>query len=235
MVRCGRHWNGSWKNNFNAVSDSKSDKEEEKRRRKHFEQEVEDEPQMLLETTQNPTVEMEMKNLQTSFYEDANKIVELSKQEKAAKENLNFRTDLASIAMVAEDKVTIEEEPKIFGKSGNHPNKESQRKCREATRKEFAVWPNNKYDGRCPKVLCHQIKGVLNVSGSLKLNAIVSMWFSQVPWIYYSKYNLLVMNDIMPQVLLLIMIHLGLLAKVVNIKSVFLHRKLEEDSLVWKA
>ena len=39
--------------------------------------------------------------------------------------------DLAAIAVVAKDKMTIKEESKTFNKAWNHPNEESQRKYNE--------------------------------------------------------------------------------------------------------
>ena len=55
-----------------------------------------------------------MKNLQASFNEGTNKIMQQVEQEKVAKENLNFLINLATIFIVAKDKLTIKEEPKIF-------------------------------------------------------------------------------------------------------------------------
>ena len=68
-----------------------------------------------------------MKNLQASFSEDANKIVDQAEQEKAPKENLNFLIDLSPIMMVAADKVTTEEESKTFNTAWNHLDVESQK------------------------------------------------------------------------------------------------------------
>ena len=49
-----------------------------------------------------------MKNLQSSYNEDAKKILE------KAEYKINFLIDLATIAIVAKDKVAIEEEPQNF-------------------------------------------------------------------------------------------------------------------------
>ena len=40
--------------------------------------------------------------------------------------------DLAMIAMLTEDKMTPEKEPKAFEEAWNHTNKESCRKCHDA-------------------------------------------------------------------------------------------------------
>ena len=45
---------------------------------------------------------------------------------------------LATIAMVAESKITTEEEPKTFDKAWNHPDMKLQRRWQEAIQKEFA-------------------------------------------------------------------------------------------------
>ena len=53
---------------------------------------------------------MSYENLQTLCNEDANRIMEQTKQEKAVQGNLNLIINLTTIAMVAEDTVTIETE-----------------------------------------------------------------------------------------------------------------------------
>ena len=75
--------------------------------------------------TVNAKVVQAMKKLQTSYYKDANKIVEQAAQEKAAKKNLIFFTDLAPIAMVSEDIKPTKAEPWAFNKACNHPNPKS--------------------------------------------------------------------------------------------------------------
>ena len=40
--------------------------------------------------------------------------MEQTKQEKAEQEHLNFMINLATIAMVAENKISMEEEPQMF-------------------------------------------------------------------------------------------------------------------------
>ena len=56
-------------------------------------------------------------NLKDSHSEDGNRI-EQAKQEKAAEENLNVLMNLATIAVMAEDKVTTKEEPRNLKKHG---------------------------------------------------------------------------------------------------------------------
>ena len=59
---------------------------------------------MTPKTTLNPKVLKVIKTLQSSFNENVNKILEQAEHEKSANENLNVLIDLATIAMVIEDK-----------------------------------------------------------------------------------------------------------------------------------
>ena len=69
-----------------------------------------------------------MKNLQASYNEDSNKIVKKAKHKKGAIENLNFTIDLATFAILADDKVTTKK-PMTINESWNHFDLESQREC----------------------------------------------------------------------------------------------------------
>ena len=69
--------------------------------------------------------------------------------------------------MVAEDTKPIEEEPQMFNKALNHPDPKSRGKWQEAIQKEF----NNRYRGRCSRVLHLPIVGAFKKSGYLKLSA----------------------------------------------------------------
>ena len=77
-----------------------------------------------------------MNNLQASYYEDENKIVDLAAQEKNQKND--FSIDTAAIIMVTEDTKSTEDEPQTLNRAWNHPYLESQRKWQEAVQKEFS-------------------------------------------------------------------------------------------------
>ena len=64
-----------------------------------------------------------MKNLQASYNEDTIKIIKHAQQEIKVRENLNFLINLATIAIVTEDKTTAEVELSNFNKAWNHPDK----------------------------------------------------------------------------------------------------------------
>ena len=109
--------------------------------------------------------------------------------------NLNFLIGLATIAMVSEDKMTTEGEPKVSMKSG--------------IQKQLPVWPNNRNGGRHQRALCPHISSALNVKRFflMKCNKVyvarlVAYGYIQVPGIDYSKNYWPVVNDIMFWVLL---------------------------------
>ena len=68
-----------------------------------------------------------MKKLQASYNDDANKIVEQYTKEKGAIENLSFVVDLAMVS--SNIKATLDE-PQMFNKAWNHPNKQPQKMVR---------------------------------------------------------------------------------------------------------
>ena len=89
-------------NNYNVVS---IDSENKSKEEKVFEQDIRAENEVSSNKTLNPRVVQAIKNLQASYKKDDNRIVEQAKQDKAELENSSFLINLASIAMVAEDKV----------------------------------------------------------------------------------------------------------------------------------
>ena len=74
-----------------------------------------------------------MKKLQSSYHDDANKIVKQAMNEKSAIENLNFLIDLS---MGTTDTEPVPEEPKTFTEAWNHPNPNSCAKW-QGIKKEF--------------------------------------------------------------------------------------------------
>ena len=78
---------------------------------------IDNELEVTLKATLNPRVVKAIKNLQASFNENANKIMQQAGHEKAAKKNLIFFIHLATIGIVAKDKITTKEEPHVFDKA----------------------------------------------------------------------------------------------------------------------
>ena len=90
-----------------------------------FEGQVEAEIEVTPKTTLNPKIVPVMKNLQSSYIEDANKIVKQA------------LIDLATIAVVAKDTKSTKDKPQTFKEALNHPNFESQKIRQEEIWKEF--------------------------------------------------------------------------------------------------
>ena len=74
---------------------------------------IKEEIEVISKTTLNPKVVSAMKNLQALYNDDANMIVKQAAQEKATKESSNFLIDLATITMVVEDTMPMENEPQM--------------------------------------------------------------------------------------------------------------------------
>ena len=58
---------------------------------------------------------------------------------------------------------------------------------------------------------------------------LVACRYSQVPSVDFSKNYSLVVNNVILHILLLMALHLGYLAKIVDIETAFLYRDLEEE------
>ena len=137
--------------------------------------------------------------------------------------------------MMAEDKMTSKEQTKMFDKAWTHPDMQSLRKWWEAVKTLLFIWPNNNYGRRhirvmppnCRFIECKQVFEIKCIG--LHCIRLVLCCYSQVPRINCPENYSLVMNSITFWVLLLIMIHFGLLAKAVNVKTAFLYGELEEE------
>ena len=66
-----------------------------------------------------------MNNSQALYNEDANKIVEQAAQEWSAKRKFIFFLNLDTIAIIARDTKSTEDESETFNKVWNHSNLES--------------------------------------------------------------------------------------------------------------
>ena len=166
-----------------------------------------------------------MKKLQALYNEDANKIIEEVTQEKNAIANLNF---LINLVMVTSDTKPVLEEPMTFAKAWNHPNAHSHTKWQEAIKKEFAdmnkqqVWHKTSKNLIPPNQRCVKNKWVFKIkcNGVYQVH-LVACRYSQVPGIDFSENYSLVVNDVTFHVLLLMVLHFGCSAKIVDIETAF--------------
>ena len=104
-------------NNYNVVGDSDSDNNDKKQ--KAFLMKI-----LMMKLPRSLSMQKWFK-LQALYSNNANKILEQTKQEKSAIKKLNFLIDLA---MVSNYIKPILDEPQMFNKAWNHPNEESHRK-----------------------------------------------------------------------------------------------------------
>ena len=178
-----------------------------------------------------------MKKLQALYNEDANKIIEEVTQDKAIK-NLNF---LITSAMVTIDTIPVPGKPTTFAKAWNHPNANSCEKWREAICNEFAdmnkqqVWCKTSKTRMPPTQWCLKNKCVFMIKHNGVCQAhLVACGYSLVPGIEFSDNYSLVVNKVTFCVPLLMVLHFGYLAKIVNVETAFLYRDLKEG-IKWSA
>ena len=224
--------------NVNVVSDSDSDSSEEDFENNNdnfFDKYINDQMKVTLQTTINIKVVQAMKKLQALYNVNVNKIVKQGTKEKSAIENLNFLIDLA---MVTTDTKPVTEEPKTFVKAWNHPNANSHAKWREVIKKEFAdmikqqVWHKTSKSLMPPNQRCVKNKWVFKIKCNSVYQVCLSCMYSQVPGIDFCENYSPVVNDITFCILLLMVLHFGYLAKIVDMETAFLYRDLKEEIYV---
>ena len=126
------------KNDYNVVSDSKSDDKSEEN---FFDEDINKEVEATCKTTISVKVVHAMKK-QTAFYNgDANKIVKQATKEKNTNNNLNFLIDLALESSNIKPSL---DEPQRFNRARYHPNEESLIKWQEAICNEFIIMNKQK-------------------------------------------------------------------------------------------
>ena len=156
---------------------------------------------------------------------------------KAPCKNLNF---LINLSMVTIDTKPVPEESKIFIKAWNHPNWNSCKKWQEAIKKEFAdmnkqhVWRKTRKSLMLPNQRCARNKWVFKIkrNGVYQVH-LVACRYSQIPRIDFSENYSLVVNDITFCVVLLMVLHFGYFAKIVDVETAFLYT-LKKKS-IWSA
>ena len=101
-------------NNVKVVTDSNSEDNINNNNENVFDEDIDNEANMTLQTTINAKMVHAMKKLQALYDNSANKIINKAMQEKSAMENLNF---LINLAMVTNNIKSTHEEPKTFNKA----------------------------------------------------------------------------------------------------------------------
>ena len=127
------------------------------------------------------------------------------------------------------------DEPQMFNKACNHPNEESW-KWQEAICKEFIdmsrqqVWQKTLKSLISPTCRCIKNKWVFKIKSNwVYWEHLVAYWYSPVPGINFSKNYSPVVDDIIFWILLLMVIHFGYSAKIVNMETTYLYGELEEE------
>ena len=219
-------------NNVNKVSDSDSDDDIENDNENFFDEDIHDEAEATPQTNINAKVVCVMKKLQTMFNHDAHKIVKQATKKSAIK-NINFLMDLA---MVTNNTKPVPEEPKIFNETWHHPNKNSYKKWQEAIHKEFANINKQQILHMTHKNLmppnCRWVKNrwVFKIKCNGVYRAcLVACRYSQVPHANFSKSYSPVVNNITFCILLLMVLHFGYSAKIVDVETTFLYGDLEVE------
>ena len=173
-----------------------------------------------------------MKKLQVLYNDDTNKIIQEATGVKVS-ENLNFLIDLA---MVTTKTMPVPEEWTSFNEAWNHPITTSWEKWQEAIPKEVAsmnkqqVWCKTTKSLMHPNQHCVRNKWVFKIkhNGVYRV-CLVACGYSPVPGIDFSKKYSLVVNDVTFRILLLMVLHFGYSAKMVDIKTAFLYGDLKEE------
>ena len=122
-----------------------------------------------------------------------------------------------------------------FIKAWNHPNANSHTKWQEAICKEYSdrnkqqVWHMTSKSLIPPNHRCMKNKWVFKVKHSgVYQECLITCGYSQVPTINILENYSQVANDKTFHVLLLMVLHFGYLAKIVNVETTFLYNDLEE-------
>ena len=134
--------------------------------------------------------------------------------------------------MIAKSTLSIEDEPQTYNEAWNHPNPKVQRKWQEAIWKEFKdmIWRKMLKSLMPPNCSCVKNKWVFKIKDNgVYWACLVACGYSQVLRLHFSKNYSPRVNDIMFFILLLMIFHFGLLAKVVDVKTAFLYGDLEEE------
>ena len=115
-------------NGLNIVSDFDDNSSEEdfkNSKDNFFDNYVDGQVKISLQTTVNVKVVQAMKKLEASYNVDANNIIDQATNEKSVIKNSNFLIDLS---MMTTNTKPVPEEPKTFSEAWNHPNPNSHAK-----------------------------------------------------------------------------------------------------------
>ena len=171
--------------------------------------------------------------IQASYNDNANKIVKQATKEKSAIKNLNF---LINLALVTIDTKPVPEEPQTFNEALDHPNKNSWKKWWEVICKEFSninkqqVWHMTHESLMHPNHRCIKNKWAFKIKhNGVYWLCLVACGYSQVPGVDFFKNSFPVVNNITFCILLLMVLHFGYLASIVNVENTFLYRDPEEE------
>ena len=141
--------------------------------------------------------------------------------------------------MVTSDTKPVPEEPKTFNETCNYPNANFHMKWQEAVCNEFAdmikqqVWHMTCKSLMTLNCMCIKNKLVFKIKhNSVYQVHLIACGYSQVSGIDFSESYYLVVNDITFCFLLLLVLHFGYSAKLVNVATAFLYRDLKEEIYV---
>ena len=128
------------------------------------------------------------------------------------------------------------EEPNTFQEAWHHPDEYQQKKWREAIRKEFRdmikckVWRRTNKRNIPSNRRCIKCKWVFKIKQNGVFCArLVACGYSQIPGVDFSGHFSPVVHDITFRLLIKVMILCGYSAKIVDVETVFLHGRLEEE------
>ena len=172
-----------------------------------------------------------MKKIQASYNDDDNKILEEGTHVKTT-ENLNFLIDLA---MITTESVSVPEETTSFNEAWNHPDITCWEKWGEAIHKVFAnmnkqqVWQKTTKSLMPANRQCVKNKWVFKIKRNGMYQAcLVPCGYSQVPGVDFSKNYSPAVNDVTFCIMLLMVLHFGYSAKIVNVRTALQYGDLEE-------
>ena len=138
--------------------------------------------------------------------------------------------------MVTAKIIPVTQEPASFNEAWNHPDTTSREKWQEAIRKKFAdmnkqqVWHKTTKSLIPPNWCCVKSRWVFKIKcNSMYRACLVACGYSQVPRVDFSENYSPVVNDVTFCILLLMVLHYGYTAKIVDIKTAFLYGDLDEE------